>query len=255
MVDQSRSNMATKEELAAWTVTEKQSSGALCECISISISEKMITLKSNSSRALISSFVMKLVELDTGEEITCYFKFQKSKAGHATVKAESKFAILYRLTFGLNPRKRYSNARQLANHFKGEQFLVKYVIETTELKESYRKATSINPVVPIVTDEWTIKGKLLAITKPRKPLINRGNIEETSRKSRGNIEEKPRIANAGKPHSYLASPTISTASKSLLAIRQEGLRASASDDSNAVDSQPITMTPETKKQKAYVEYF
>jgi len=249
------SSKPTEEELAAWTVTEKQSSGALCECISISISEKMIMLKGNSSRALISSFVMKLVEDDTGEEITCYFKYKKSKAGHATVKAESKFAILYRLTFGLNPRKRYSNARQLANHFIGEQFFVKYEIETTELKDSYRKATNIKPILPIVTDEWTYTGRLRAASRHRQPPINRGKVEETSRKSRGKVEEKSRIVNAEEPHSYLASPAISTASKSLLALRQEGLRASACDGSNAVDSQPITMTPNSNTPKVYVEYF
>jgi uncharacterized protein (DUF2252 family) len=87
----------TDEERAGWTVTDKaqaSSEEVLCECISIGKSEKMITPKGKSKPVLACSFVMKLVEVVTGEEVIVYLNFNKSKKGHVTVKHDSNFAML-----------------------------------------------------------------------------------------------------------------------------------------------------------------
>jgi len=249
------SSKPTEEELAAWTVTEKQSSGGLCECIDVYLSEKMITPKGRSKPTLACSFVMKLVEVVTGEEITCYFNFEKSKAGHAKVKHNGKFAKLYRLTFGTDPRKRYSQAKSLANHFIGEPFLVKYEIVKTEQNDSYRKAICIKPVEPVVTEQWTNTGKLRTNTRRRNNPRNLGKVFDEPLKSLGNIVEKSLTDKAVNPHSYLASPVISNTSKSQHASKQERLKAVTSMVTNDLDNKPIAMTLSSETTKQYIEYF
>lgn len=231
----------TEEEKASWTVKSTWASGeVLCECISISNSEKILTPKGKSKPTFACSFVMKLVEIDTGEEITCYLKHQKSKKGNATVKSNSKFAKLYRLTTGDNPRKRYSYAKQLAKHFNGKRFLVEYEITKTQQNESYRKAINIKPASPIITDEWTINGVLLGKTRARKSANNRGSIEDELRDNRGNIEDLLRIENAEESHFNLASPDISTAYQSIRAIGQGGIRAGSTVVLGMLDNKYIT---------------
>ena len=254
--------IATDEERARWTATDNEqvsSDEVLCECIATSKSEKLITPRGKSKPVLASSFVLKLVEVATGEEVTCYIKFNKSKAGHATVKPDGKFAMLYRLTLGQDPRKRYSQAQHLVNHFLGEQFNVIYVIEKTSKHETYRKAVSIKPIAPIIADGWTNTGRLRHKFTPRKKPEILGKVFDEPLKVLGKVFEKPLTGKAGTPDFYKASPSVSVASKSLLARGQGGLKAGDSsyviDEDNVGSDNTVKTAINNNQPKEYTEVF
>jgi len=241
----------TDEERSHWTVTDAtqgMNEEIICECIAISKSEKMITPKGKSKPILTTSFVMKLVELDTDEEVTCYFPFTKSKAGHATVKHDGKFAMLYRLTFGDDPRKRYSQAQHLVNHFLGKQFLVTYEIATTQENDTYRKAVSIKPVAPIITDGWTKTGRLRQKSTARKKPKILGKVFDEPLKDVGKVFENSLTEKAENTHSYLDSPSISVTPTSLQANEQVHLKA---NDSDSIES----ISTNNNQPKEYTEFF
>lgn len=250
------------EERASWSVTGKSETITdlvLCECIATTKSEKLITPQGKSKPVLACSFVLKLVEIATGEEITCYLKYNKSPKGNAAVKHDGKFAMLYRLTIGDDPRKRYSEAQYLVNHFRGHKFLASYVIANTAENYAYRKSASIKPAEPIVTDAWTNTGKLLRTFKPRANTKKLGKVLDKPWKVLGNSLEKTWTGKAEEPHSYLASPAICNASKSILAREVKGIRACDSstviDDEYADSHSTIMTTPNSDAPKVYREVF
>ncbi len=252
----------TDEERAGWTIPDKihaSSHEVLCECISISKSEKMITPNGKSKPVLACSFVMKLVEIDSGEVVTAYFNFNKSKKGHAAVKHDGKFAMLYRLTLGSDPRKRYSQAQHLVNHFLGKQFLVTYKISNTRDNDTYRKAISIKPAVPIVLDGWTNTGRLRQKFTPRKKPEIFGKVFDEPLIALGKVFESSLTVKAEIPHYYLASPSISVASKSPQAKEHVHLKADSSsyvnDEENADSDCTENMTTINNQPKVYVEIF
>ena len=202
---------------------------------------------------------MKLVENATGEEVTCYFKFDKSKKGHARVKPDGKFAMLYRLTFGKDPRKRYSQAQHLINHFLGKQFLVIYEIAKTRENDTYRKAISIKSINPIVQDGWTNTGRLRNKFTPRKKSEILGKVFDEPLKTLGKVFESSLTEKPENAHSYLASPAISVASKSLQARGLEGLRASDSsyviDEEYRESGRNINSTTSNNQPTEYTEVF
>lgn len=250
------------EERASWTVTDKSEAITdlvLCECIATTKSEKMITPQGKSKPVLACSFVLKLVEIATGEEITCYLKYNKSAKGNAAVKHDGKFAMLYRLTIGDDPRKRYSQAQFLVNHFRGHKFLVSYVITDTAENYTYRKSVSTKPAEPIVTNGWTITGKLLRTFKPRANTKKLGKVLDEPWKVLGKVLEKPWTEKAEEPHSYLVSPAICNASKSILAREVKGIGACDSSDVidcyGADNHSTIMTTPNSNAPKVYREVF
>lgn len=250
--------IVTDEERAGWTVTDNgqvSSKEVLCECIAASKSEKMITPKGKSKPVLVCSFVLKLVEIATGEEVTCYLKFNKSKAAHAAVKPDGKFAMLYRLTLGRDPRKRYSQAQHLVNHFLGEQFNVIYVIEKTSKHETYRKAVSIKPIAPIISDGWTNTGRLRHKFTPRKKPETLGKVFDEPLKVLGKVFETSLTGKAETADVYKGLPSVSVASKSLQANRQVGLKASSSSyviDEDNVGSSKIVVNNNQPKEYTVV---
>tara|TARA_R110002049_G_scaffold35531_13_gene114659 strand:- start:1223 stop:1996 length:774 start_codon:yes stop_codon:yes gene_type:complete len=252
----------TDEERARWTIpddTHASNDEVLCECISISKSEKIITPKGKSKPVLAYSFVMKLVVIATGEEVTAYFNFNKSKKGHATVKHDGKFAMLYRLTFGSDPRKRYSQAQHLVNHFLGEQFLVTYEIANTRENETYRKATRIKPSAPIVFDGWTNTGRLRHKFTPRKKPGILGKAFDEPLTVNGKVFESSLMVKAETPHSYSASPSVSITSKGLQANEQVYLEAVDNSNVNYEEhaniDYPASITIINNQLKKYTEYF
>jgi len=240
------------EERASWTVkpTQSNSDEVICECIATSKSEQMLT---KSKSVLVCSFVLKLVEVATGEEVTCYLKFNKSKKGHATVKHNSKFARLYRLTLGRDPRKRYSQAQHLVNHFLGQQFLVAYEIAKTRNNETYRKEVSIKPVNPIVLDGWTNTGQLRTRFTSRKRTENLGKVFDEPLKVLGKSFENSLTEKPEEPQFNLVSPSISNASKSILAIGQEGI--SVTDSTYVNTDSTINTSTSNNGKKEYTEFF
>jgi len=208
----------------------------LCECVATSQSEKQITPNDKSKPVLVCSFVLKLVEVATGEEITAYLPYVKSLKGNATVKPDSKFAKLYRLTIGDNPRKRYSDAKSLAGHFRGYEFLVSYSIESTAKNGKYRKAEIIKPLNPIIGLGWSSTGKLQPKFKQKtktkasvKPLgksgINLGLPLEKSWNNPGKALDSSWIEKPNKPHEHLVSTHVSTTSTSPYAGKQPSTKA------------------------------
>ena len=251
--------LISDEERASWNVTDKGTEATelvLCECVATSKSEKMITPQGKSKPVLACSFVLKLVEIATGEEITCYLKYNKSPKGNAAVKHDGKFAMLYRLTIGDDPRKRYSEAQYLVNHFLGHQFLVSHVIAKTSENYAYKKTASIKPANPIVTDGWTITGKLRRTFKPRKNTQKLGKVLDEPWKVLGKVLEKPWTEKPEEAHSYLASPTIYNASKSILAREVKGIKAC--DSSTVIDADnhsTVMTTANSNVPKVYREVF
>lgn len=216
--------------------TAQETNLILCECVGTSQSEKQITPNGKSKPVLACSFVLRLVEIATGEEVTTYLPYVKSLKGNSTVKPNGKFAKLYRLTIGDNPRKRYSDAKSLAGHFLGYKFLVSYSIESTATNEKYRKSIIIKPLSPIIADGWSITGKLQPKFKPKtrpktpaKPLEkswnNLGLPLEKSWNKLGKVLEKSWIENPHEPNKYLVSKHVSTTPKSHPAGKQVRLQA------------------------------
>jgi hypothetical protein len=253
--------IVTDEERAGWTATDNgqvSSKEVLCECIAASESEKMITPKGKSKPVLVCSFVLKLMEIATGEEVTCYLKFNKSKAGNKAVKPDGKFAMLFRLTLGRNPRKRYSQAQHLVNHFLGEQFVVTYVIEKTIKHETYRKTISIKPIAPIVSDGWTNTGRLRHKSTSRKKPEILGKVFDEPLKVPGKVFEISLTGKAETTDFYKGSPSVSVVSKSLKANRQGGLKASNSGGSYVIDKDSVgrdNTVISSKQPKEYTVVF
>jgi hypothetical protein len=166
---------------------------------------------------------------------------------------------VYRLTFGSDPRKRYSQAQHLVNHFLGEQFLVTYIIANTRENDTYRKAKSIKPAAPIVLDGWTKTGRLRRKFTPRKKAEILGKVFDEPLNVTGKVFESSLTEKAEVPHFYWASPSISVASKSLQASEQVHLKAD--DISYVIDEQyapsnNMTNTIAINNQlKEYTEYF
>ena len=234
----------TPEDKASWTVAPV-AKGVLCTCIGTGLFTGIVNGKPTYS------FILKLVENDTGEEITCYISYNKTKKGKSVSRIKSKFATLYRLTTGENPTSRFSKAQQLVKHFIGREFIVDYAEVQSAKQGAYRKASSIEAAHPIVTDDWTkkgvLKGKKRGAYKSRNWKLT-GNLLETSWKLSGNLVETEK---AETPHFYLASPNISTSPISLPALQLAHLKASAVDGKDSAVVAPVVSVAkqEAKEEK------
>lgn len=148
------------------------------------------------------SFKFELMNVVTGEIAILYFNAMDGKSG-CKVKLNSKFAKLYRLTIGENPRKRYSKAHQLRSHFIGKKLRCKTESAQYSNGDFYNRVTHAEPLIPIVKNEWTSTGILKGRNRSRGNIsvfeeknkahesIN-GNLSETDRNQDGNELEKSR---------------------------------------------------------------
>jgi hypothetical protein len=94
-------------------------------------------------------------------EAKIFFNVEKNnKNKHYKVSKHSKFARLYRLSFGKNPQNRYSKAEQLRSHFAGLQFKCKTKQSKYRKGDTYLKVTEMHPINPILSDDWTPTGIL-----------------------------------------------------------------------------------------------
>jgi hypothetical protein len=137
-------------------------------------------------------FIMELHSDDLREPVVKFFNVKKTPKGNYTVSPHSDFAKLYRLTFGLNPKKRWDRAVRFLKHFHDVRFIVDWKEIETPDKKTYLKATHIQPVDSIVDDGiWTETGTLIKAGRPyanhRKCSISRENTGGRLGEHRGNI--------------------------------------------------------------------
>jgi hypothetical protein len=95
-----------------------------------------------------------------------YFNCQSKSRNH-TVKHNSDFAKLYRLTMGINPSKQFSKAQQLLGHFLESRFFAKYEQATLKGGVRYLKAIHLEPETPTINSGWTANGTLKKTSKKR----------------------------------------------------------------------------------------
>jgi len=201
---------------------------------------------------LAHSMTLRLIEIETGEEVTCYFPAQKSKNGDMSVsRVKSKFSALYRLVTGNNPAARFSRSQQLIKHFIGYEFIVEYEVVTSKNQGEYRKAVTIKPVNPIVKKEWTKAGILKG--KSRRAYSSRvkqssGNRQASSGQSASNIVA---IENLGEAHFNLGLPRSSTSPASQQANRLEHLQERGSSSQEAAAEFVTVVAQVSSKEKVF----
>jgi hypothetical protein len=171
----------TAIDTTGWTVYEP----AQCECVSA----KQAKIDTPGGQKPI--FILELLT-DDGKEIIKYLNVKKLPSGNYSAAKESDFAKLYRLAIGDNPTKRFSKAQQLLGHFHGVKFIVSFEEHKSSNNTLYFKAKTIQPVEPIIRDEWTATGQVKG--KPRghykrqkqaKPRLLIGDDMATSRRNSG----------------------------------------------------------------------
>ena len=126
----------------------------LCECTNTKAGE--ITTKGGKKPVLI-------MELSTKSdlEIVKFFNCTVKTKGRNIVGVDSDFAKLYRITHGAVERKRFSGeARGLLSRFRLMQFYVSYEPASDRNGKPYNKATEIQPINSVISDDWTATGKL-----------------------------------------------------------------------------------------------
>ncbi len=200
-------------EKASWTI----STPVLCRCIGA----KPVTTKIRGGAT--PSFILELVNVETNEKVICYFNARKTKSGHS-VKPESKFAKLYRITTGNNPMPRYNKAQQLLKHFIGHEFIAEYKAETASNNQPYFKTTSIKPNKPKPSEQWKEDGELLGkydwsnrpSKQPKKWKVT-GKRLESKWKVAGKLLES---AITGKAQFYLVSSGFSMRNNVLTYTRE-----------------------------------
>lgn len=136
-----------------------------------------------------NSFALDLVNEESGEEAILYFnnlKVSKAKSGCVSVQKNSKFAKLYRLTFG-NSSPNFSKAHQLVKHFIGYEFFCRTERAFHKSGNFYRKVIDIKPVKPIFNSKEYSNTGLLFGKKREK--FNIGKKQETTGKQTGKIVE------------------------------------------------------------------
>jgi hypothetical protein len=142
------------------------------------------------------SFKFELMNVVTGEMAVLFFNISKTKNGYSVLH-KGKFAKLYRLTIGENPKARYSKADQLRSHFIGLHLKCKTEPAKYSDGDVYMKAVEAKPLKPIIHDGWTATGELKGTSRRCRSLKNatpigpvHGNKMETHWKKDGNELEK-----------------------------------------------------------------
>jgi hypothetical protein len=163
--------------------TSKQTFQAVCDCLNV----RVINPKGNIKPSL----VLDLRINDTKVDVVKFLPIEITPKGYYKVNHDSDFAKLFRLTTGKNPVAKYSNIRKIWNQFIEYEFNIEYEIENSGSNKEYLKATSINPVNPVLTDEWSITGKLAKKRRTRatKTKYSEGNEKVIIGKDNGNYKD------------------------------------------------------------------
>lgn len=182
---------------SGWTVYEP----VLCQCVGARIASSPI-------KGIVKpACILELLHLETGQEIIKWLGINKTPKGGYSVKPNSDFAKLYRVTKGYVTKARFSKANQLLKHFVGCEFITEFENAKGSRGNEYLRAKTIKPVNPIITDGWFPDGRLRY--KNWKPT---GNGLETNWKKSGNELETRKAEN---PHLNLVSPSKITPLKDI----------------------------------------
>lgn len=159
-------------------------------------------------------FVIDLIS-ESGEIFTKFFNIDRTPAGNYTVKRNSDFAKLYRITIGISPAGGFFRCDRILDHLLGHHFLVDYQLKDSKKRGEYLKVTSIYPQHPIVTDSWTLTGQLIKTVR-KNPCGNPAAFSrfsaEIERKTRGTDSALGRVATGLEPRS---NPIYNLPSKAL----------------------------------------
>ena len=138
-------------------------------------------------------FILELYAEGINELLIKFFNCTSKTKGCYTVRHNSDFAKLYRLTLGVNPTKRFSRSQQLLRHFLESRFYAKYETATYKSGVSYLKVTHLEAEIPVLSSTWTDTGTLKKACKQRtfKP-EKKGDDEVKSRRQVGDKEVKNR---------------------------------------------------------------
>lgn len=137
-------------DTTGWTVYEP----ANCECIDAHISNV------NTPGGFKPAITLTLFSHELNRKVVYFcnaIKAQVSKKNHS-VRPNSNFAKLYRLTTGKNPK--FSKSQQLMKHLIGEWFRCEYCQEKNKNGIPYFKVTNIKPLEPIADNNWLPDGTL-----------------------------------------------------------------------------------------------
>ena len=105
-------------------------------------------------------FILDLL-VDGDEKVTAVKYFECQKKTNYTVKANSHFAKLCRLTLGEFPQKNLSKAQFLLSKLLGQRFLIRYERVKTPKGVYYFKVTHIEPENPFYSERWAPDGTLI----------------------------------------------------------------------------------------------
>ena len=109
----------------------------ICECIGVRIG---VIPTAGGEKPI---FIMELHNETINEPLIKYLNCNSKTKDIYTVRHNSDFAKLYRLTLGDNPTKRFSKANQLLQHFLGSWFIAKYEKAADKNGVHYLKVTYI----------------------------------------------------------------------------------------------------------------
>lgn len=132
-----------------------------------------------------------ILEFENGtEKATEFFNAKRTPKGNISVKPNSNFAKLYRLTTGTNPSHRFTRANKLLCHFIGHYFYCK-TKDAIDKKTGviYQSITAISPVNKHLSDDWSSTGTLIKHRRkaPKSPPEG-GNSQATARQFSGNAQ-------------------------------------------------------------------
>jgi hypothetical protein len=182
---------------SGWTTYEP----AECECVGARIASSRI------NGSIKPTFILEMYVPELELTAIKWLNVTKTPKGSYSVKQNSDFAKLYRLTIGYVNKRRFSKAHQLKNHIVGHQFIADFKQDKGADGDNYLKVTAIKPLNPIITDGWFPDGRIRD-----KNWKQNGNGLETNWKQTGNGLETPKAVN---PHLNLVSPAISTTLKDI----------------------------------------
>jgi hypothetical protein len=124
---------------------------AICECVDV----RIVTVKGKEGKR--PAFILELYSEESKVTLNKYLGAKLTKGGNYSVKRNSDFARLYRLTIGNNPQRGFSTAQRLLKHFLGCRFMVEF--EAAKLfGNQYLKVIHIEPVNPVFSNEWSRLG-------------------------------------------------------------------------------------------------
>ena len=140
-----------KYDTAGWKVYEQ----ALCECIEARIAS--ISIKGRIKPI----FILELIDLKTGSVGIKWLAVTKSLKGGYSVKPNSGFSRLYRLTIGYVDKARFSKANQLLKHFIGSKFIAEFENAQGSDDDNYGLPTQlganvINELLSVFPSSWGI---------------------------------------------------------------------------------------------------